>query len=123
MLLISQPYTPGLSPIPAMKIETHGLRDMMAKEDFKSLLLGCNEATMARVTEEMKTHNWVHFACHAIQDKEPIFLLLKRTPQDGGFWQPLTGTVEDGEKLSDCLKRELNEETGIKDIITLLENI
>lgn len=43
------------------------------------------------------------------------FLILKRTPEDGNFWQPLTGTVNDGEKLSDCIKRELQEETGLID--------
>ena len=69
VLLISQPSTPGLPPIPATRTETRGLRDTMAKEHFKALLLEDDAATMARVTEEMKTHDWVHFACHAIQDR------------------------------------------------------
>lgn len=41
------------------------------------------------------------------------YLLIKRTPHDGGFWQPVTGTVHDGEKLADCLRRELREEVGL----------
>lgn len=41
------------------------------------------------------------------------YLLVKRTETDGGFWQPITGTVHDGEKLIECLSRELGEETGI----------
>lgn len=39
-------------------------------------------------------------------------LLLKRHPRRGGFWQPVTGTVERGETQVDCARRELNEETG-----------
>jgi len=38
---------------------------------------------------------------------------LHRTPEEGGFWQPLTGTVEAGESYQECLVRELQEETGI----------
>lgn len=51
------------------------------------------------------------------------FLLLKRTLEDGGFWQPLTGTVEDGEKLEECLLRELKEETSLSNPIAILPNI
>ena len=52
---------------------------------------------------------------YSVKDGKYRFLILKRTPEEGGFWQPLTGTLEDGEKLSDCLLRELQEETGIKE--------
>ncbi len=40
-------------------------------------------------------------------------LLLKRHPHRGGFWQPVTGTVEKGEAHEVCARRELNEETGL----------
>ena len=47
---------------------------------------------------------------------------LHRTPEEGGFWQPLTGTVEEGESYEECLVRELQEETGItNDRITKIE--
>jgi len=37
------------------------------------LLLEDAEATTERVKTEMKAHNWVHFACHGIQDvDEPL---------------------------------------------------
>jgi len=52
-----------------------------------------------------------------------LFLLLKRNEQKGGFWQPVTGGVHDGENLSDAVKRELLEETGIKDYIHIYDNI
>lgn len=41
------------------------------------------------------------------------FLLLKRVPRDGGFWQPITGTLEFEESLRECALRELEEEAGI----------
>jgi lipoyl(octanoyl) transferase len=40
-------------------------------------------------------------------------LLLKRTPERGGFWQPVIGRVEEGESPEQAAARELFEETGI----------
>ena len=40
-------------------------------------------------------------------------LLLKRTPDDGGFWQPVTGIVETDERPPEAAGRETLEETGI----------
>ena len=52
-----------------------------------------------------------------------LFLLLKRNKQKGGFWQPITGGVHDGESLADAVKRELLEEIGIKDYIRIYNKI
>ena len=51
------------------------------------------------------------------------YLLLKRTEEDGGFWQPMTGTLNDGESLEECLRRETEEETGIRKYIRIIKNI
>lgn|GEM_PF-1892904 len=40
-------------------------------------------------------------------------LLLKRSPADGGFWQPVTGGINPGEDPAKAALRELGEETGI----------
>lgn len=40
-------------------------------------------------------------------------LVLKRHPHRGGFWQPVTGTIEPGEEPLECARRELGEETGL----------
>ncbi|MBY9000260.1 MAG: NUDIX pyrophosphatase [Candidatus Heimdallarchaeota archaeon] len=40
------------------------------------------------------------------------YLLLKRTEERGGFWQGVTGHTEKGEKIIECAKRELLEETS-----------
>ena len=39
-------------------------------------------------------------------------LLLHRRPERGNYWQPITGSIEDGESPLDTARRELREETG-----------
>ena len=46
--------------------------------------------------------------------KDVRFLLLKRIPKKGGFWQPVTGRVHQDEVRIKAIKREIREETGIK---------
>ncbi len=41
-------------------------------------------------------------------------LLLQRTEARGGFWQPVTGKVEEGEGPLQAAGRELAEETGLR---------
>ena len=45
---------------------------------------------------------------------EPVYLLLKRTPQLGGYWQPVTGFMEQNESAVQAALREIEEETGLK---------
>ena len=40
------------------------------------------------------------------------YLILKRIPAGGGFWQAVTGGVEDNEEYYQSAVRELREETG-----------
>lgn len=40
------------------------------------------------------------------------FLLLHRVAEKGGYWQPLTGNVDDGEDLKQAAYRETEEEIG-----------
>lgn len=49
------------------------------------------------------------------------FLILKRTPERSGYWQPVCGGVEQGEKLEDTVKREVFEETGIRNIKSIID--
>jgi lipoyl(octanoyl) transferase len=39
-------------------------------------------------------------------------LLLRRSAERGGFWQPVTGRIEPGESPEAAARRELGEETG-----------
>ncbi len=52
------------------------------------------------------------------------FLLLKRIPAKGGFWQPVTGGLEDETHLEGAF-RELQEEASIKkdNVIRTFENV
>jgi dATP pyrophosphohydrolase len=56
-------------------------------------------------------------------DKRIEYLLLKRLPQRNGFWQPVTGGVEEGETQEKALRREIMEETGVKNIVAVIEDI
>ncbi|NLM51342.1 MAG: NUDIX pyrophosphatase [Firmicutes bacterium] len=47
-------------------------------------------------------------------EDEPLYLLLKRTPDLGGYWQPVTGYIEPPETNRAAALRELAEETGIE---------
>ena len=46
-----------------------------------------------------------------VHDGERV-LLLHRRPERGNFWQPITGSIEDGEAPPATARRELAEETG-----------
>jgi 8-oxo-dGTP pyrophosphatase MutT (NUDIX family) len=56
-------------------------------------------------------------------DKRIEYLLLKRLPQKNGFWQPVTGGVEEGETREEALHREIREETGVKNTVTVIEGL
>ncbi|MBL4937881.1 NUDIX domain-containing protein [Clostridium sp. YIM B02515] len=48
-------------------------------------------------------------------------LILKRIPERSGYWQPVSGGVEKGEELIETVLREVSEETGIKNIKSVLD--
>jgi lipoyl(octanoyl) transferase len=50
-----------------------------------------------------------------------MFLLLRRTPARGGWWQAVTGSVESGEDLETAVRREVLEETGIGELLDLVD--
>jgi len=73
LVLVSQPNTPGLPLIPSTQKETYNIKTLMDQSDIDVVLLEGAKATTKRVKTEMKAHNWVHFACHGIQDvAEPL---------------------------------------------------
>ena len=51
------------------------------------------------------------------------FLIIKRVPEDGGFWQPLTESLEDGESIEECLKRGVKEELGLDGVKSVTERL
>ncbi len=55
--------------------------------------------------------------------KEIEYLLLKRLPERNGFWQPVTGGLEEGETRTQALHREVYEETGVEDVIGIIDSL
>lgn len=52
---------------------------------------------------------------------EPVYLLLKRNTDLGGYWQPVTGFVEEPESNCRAALRELNEETGTENFACIYD--
>ncbi len=50
-----------------------------------------------------------------------VFLLMRRTLARGGWWQAVTGSVEDGEDLESAVRREVWEETGITEFLEFVD--
>jgi len=51
------------------------------------------------------------------------FLIIKRVPEDGSFWQPLTESLEEGETVEECLRRGVKEELSLNDITGVTERL
>jgi 8-oxo-dGTP pyrophosphatase MutT (NUDIX family) len=49
-----------------------------------------------------------------LRDGMVQYLLLKRTDGRGGFWQPVSGTIQKGELAEATACREAEEETGLE---------
>ena len=73
-MLVNQPYTPGLPPIPSTQKETRAIEVLMkGNDDVLLFKLEDSDATRESVEAGMMSHGWVHFACHGVQDvKQPL---------------------------------------------------
>jgi len=83
------------SPVPMSEVEETLLRHFAA----------IFERELHRLEHEIRVVKVV------LHDNER-FLLLKRLRSAGGFWQPVTGVIEDGESAREAAVREVLEETG-----------
>ena len=70
LLVISQPNTPGRSPIPGTTKEVDAICKTIGSSFSDCLHLEAEAATVSRVKREMGSHSSIHFACHASQDVE-----------------------------------------------------
>ena len=92
LLIISQPNTPGCSPIKGATEEMDIILKIVGLEDCKSL--EAETATVSRVKHEMASHSSIHFACHASQDVE--------SPLKSGFY------LHDGRlELAEVMKQKI----------------
>jgi 8-oxo-dGTP pyrophosphatase MutT (NUDIX family) len=73
-------------------------------------------------TKLERTRNQVEAIIFTVRENgEPLFLMLKRIPKRGGFWQPVTGNVERGESFEAAALREIQEELGIEQVLELID--
>jgi len=94
LLIISQPNTPGCSPIKGTTTEMNAIWKIAEAKQCKSLRLEGAIATVSRVQLEMASHSSIHFACHASQDAE--------NPLRSGFY------LHDGRLgLADIMKQNI----------------
>lgn len=68
VLVLSQPATPGCSPIPGTTLEAAIVVSLAGQSD-KSIVLDDEDGTVNAVLEGMESHEWVHLACHGIQNR------------------------------------------------------
>lgn len=58
-----------------------------------------------------KAQIWIH---SKIESGGSRVLIMQLAPERGGFWQPITGKIEDGETVEAGAEREAFEETGFR---------
>ncbi|VDC06464.1 unnamed protein product [Peniophora sp. CBMAI 1063] len=68
VLVVTQPDTPGLSPLPGTTLEGARLREVFAASQTHSMALNGHEATTDAVKLALKQHSWLHLACHGCQE-------------------------------------------------------
>ncbi|MDO8436042.1 MAG: NUDIX pyrophosphatase [bacterium] len=84
--------------------------------------VNCSGFQQAKREEIMKTNNQVEaFLFRKSPSRGVLFLVLKRSPEKGGFWQPITGNVKEGETFEEAARREIQEETGITQTLSLID--
>jgi len=93
VLLVSQPKTPGLPRLPWTTKEVQLVSEQLNENMSRVMCFNDNEATLDRVLiGEMESYSCVHFACHAVQERQSI---------DSGFY------LHDGRlELTEIIKRQ-----------------
>ena len=95
LLIISQPNTPGCSPIPETTNEMKYIWNAIKTSNSDSLCLEGESASISRVQLEMNSYGSIHLACHASQSLE--------NPLKSGFY------LHDGRlELSEIMKQKFS---------------
>ena len=69
ILIVSQPASPPHSPIPKTTTEAAIVLSLVGRSD-DSIVLDDDDGTVAAVVKGMETHDWVHLACHGVQNPD-----------------------------------------------------
>ena len=71
--MISQPNTPGQTPIPGTTVEVKAIGQLFKARNFRVLCSEGASATISQAIADMETHSCIHLACHASQNtREPL---------------------------------------------------
>lgn len=95
-----------------------------SSEEFKheyALILKQQTQKEKKIMTEIKTNNQVEVILFKKKNNTTLFLVLKRNPQKGGFWQPITGNVKPHESFVQAALREMEEETSIKEYLKFVD--
>ncbi|KAF8553250.1 TPR-like protein [Imleria badia] len=77
LLAVGQPPSDGLSPLPGVTTELEHIRAVIGDSpSAQTTLLESSVGTVEEVISLMKEADWVHFACHGIQDAADSGLCL-----------------------------------------------
>ena len=87
------------------------------------LLLEKSEIPLSRFVSSMRLPIQVQAILFKGTDGKIQYLILKTIPEREGFWQPITGGLEEGETRVEALRREILEETEIKDFVRIIEDV
>ncbi|KAF8157266.1 CHAT domain-containing protein [Crassisporium funariophilum] len=116
VLMISQPNTPNLPPIPGTTTEIEVIRERLSKVNIPFLCLEDSAASLTAVMANIDSHSFIHLACHAVQDlSEPLksgfylhdgrlelsAILRKQLPHAGFAFLSACQTSTGDEKLSE----------------------
>lgn len=78
VLIVAQSDTPGSAPLPMVPVEVDAIRRSLG-DDALTILSG-PEATVQKVEDAMPHCQWVHFACHGVQDGLDSRFMLHDAP-------------------------------------------
>ena len=71
LLTVRQPPSDGLSHLPGVDTELAHIREVIRNSpSARTVLLESSDGTVEEVLSLMKEADWVHFACHGIQDAD-----------------------------------------------------
>ncbi|KAF9000875.1 CHAT domain-containing protein [Cyathus striatus] len=94
LLIVTQPETPHMAPLPQTVEEGKCIQEILKSAGLAVEHLDGKKATVDNVVQRMERSNWIHLACHAIQDP--------KHPTKSGFYFH-DGTLE----LSTLIAKQL----------------
>ncbi|KZV64295.1 TPR-like protein [Peniophora sp. CONT] len=70
VLVVTQPATPGQSPLPGTVNEGRQVQRILDESQIHCVMLSHEQATVEAVRTVMDRHSWVHLACHGSQQTD-----------------------------------------------------